>query len=242
MTDNSRMGTRDGFRLTAPRTEEEIQALGHLSAEEKAAAVANLKKVPPSDGWFLLGNDPDFQGFYHIVERGILSLLKPEFQGEPGGLLNLICLEVARYIRCEWQGGIMATVTAGATGRWEKEDFDYAQLAMLDYPDSKLWTEKQRLILKYTRACLENSMTDELFNQARDTWGEKKMLRLIAWMGYTHTWAMIVNTCNLSWWEGPKPPVGEITPEMVKMFQAQIGKTWDGLQDLWNDETPMDAL
>ncbi|MBT8340780.1 MAG: hypothetical protein KJP07_12265, partial [Desulfatitalea sp.] len=69
-----------GIRLPIVRTAADIDKLPHLSDEEKALAKANLKKVAPSDGWYLLGNNPELQWFWQLIELALVHRLAPDAQ------------------------------------------------------------------------------------------------------------------------------------------------------------------
>jgi len=55
---------------------------------------------------------------------------------------------------------------------------------MMDYPESEVWSPEQQLMLRYSSAVLENTMTDALWKEAVDAWGVKMCLRYIQWIGY----------------------------------------------------------
>ncbi|NNJ99961.1 MAG: hypothetical protein HKP58_06065, partial [Desulfatitalea sp.] len=107
---SKRTKQQEGIRLPMARTDADIDALSHLSEAEKAAAKENQKRVPPSDGWLLLGNDPQLQAIARIDEIATVVLLEPDTQMIPGGPMNLICLEVARHMGNEWMFAAMAKV------------------------------------------------------------------------------------------------------------------------------------
>ncbi|MBT8340826.1 MAG: hypothetical protein HKP58_20370 [Desulfatitalea sp.] len=227
----------EGVRFPIIRSAADIETLAHLSEEEKALARENLDKIPGGEGWFLLGSDPELQGFLHIVELSIALLLAPDSQFVPFGGMNVGCIEVARQMGCEWQAGVLNVITASAIGTWVSDENCYhSQLGMLDFPDSALWTDEQRVTIKFIRACLENTMTDELFDQARKTWGEQKLLRHIAWVGFAHMWAMIINTANVGWHKVHQLPIPD---ESLKQgYESHIAKIFEDLQGVWAAVTP----
>ncbi|MBT8340827.1 MAG: hypothetical protein HKP58_20375 [Desulfatitalea sp.] len=230
-------GSASETRMRIVKTPEDVAALSHLSEEEKAMARENLGKIPGGEGWHLLGNDPELQGVLHLFELSVQALLKPDLQFIPFGPMNIACIEVARHMKCEWQAGALSVSTASAIGTWlSKEDCFHSQLGMLGFPDSKLWNDEQRLTIKFIRACLENKMTDELYNQARETWGQQKLLRIIVWIGFCHMWSMLINMAKVTW---PKMHVAPLPNEsMMSAYHSHTAKTWENLQGVWASVVP----
>ncbi|MBT8342535.1 MAG: hypothetical protein HKP58_06035 [Desulfatitalea sp.] len=220
----------EGIRLPILRTHADIDASSHLTEEEKAMAKDNLTRVPPSDGWYMLENDPEMQALANIHENGLIGLLDPDFQGIKGGPMNLVCLELARLTGCEWMASFLAKI--GMTSPLSSDDWDPAQLAVLSFPDSKLWSENQRLALKFIGACYNHAMTDELFEQARKAWGEKRVLRFIFFIGYVNTWAMVENACNLTF----TPVSSEAKVAANETEKLGIDDVRKGLKALWNSK------
>lgn len=228
----------NGIRLPLIHTAADIDALPHLSSEEKTLAKENLGKVAPSDGWFLLGHDPVGQAIWQLVELGIVKFIEPDSQAIPGSPMNVICFEVGRHIGCEWTNGLMAVITTAVQGMFKKPDWNHAKLALIAFPDAKAWTDQQRVSIKFARACLTNTMTDEVFNETREIFGEKKILRYILWIGYVHAWAMIQNACNLTYFSETKPSpstMTSITPEQVGAIRQAMEDLWKSLWALCSD-------
>lgn len=202
------------FRLPEIRTPAEFDAASHLSAEETALGKTLLKKIPDSDGWAILGNDPELQALWAIMERQYMAFFE-SFQGVPLSQMNLITLIAARHAGSDYVFGLLAALTVRQIAAY-KMPLDYgAKLAVLDSPDSVLWTEQERLVLQFTWASLQNRMTDELFAQARAAWGEKTLLRSLAWASYVSMWGMVANTLNMKFHADMIPPGFAIPPEAV---------------------------
>ncbi|MBT8342281.1 MAG: hypothetical protein HKP58_18280 [Desulfatitalea sp.] len=219
-----------GIRLPIIRCDEDVDTIPHLNDEEKAAAKENLRRIPPSDGWLVLTNDPEMQAVASIYENALIGILAPDFQGISGGSMNLICHAVGRLAGCEWMSALMAKL--GLSAPKTAEGWDPAQLAMLAYPDSALWSEEQRLTLKFVEACFTNTMTDELFAQARETWGEKRLLRHIFFIGYVHSWAMLENSCNLAY----TPVASDVKVAPDETEKLGVDDVVKGLRSLWNSK------
>ena len=56
--------------------------------------------------------------------------------------------------------------------------------ALMQFPESEVWSDEQRLMLRWSRAVIDNTMTDELWADAVKAWGEKMTLRYIQFLGY----------------------------------------------------------
>ena len=52
-------------------------------------------------------------------------------------------------------------------------------LQLMDFPESEVWNDDQRLMLKFAKAVLDNTMTDELWKEAVDAWNPKMCVRYI---------------------------------------------------------------
>ncbi|MBT8342532.1 MAG: hypothetical protein HKP58_06050 [Desulfatitalea sp.] len=223
------------FRLPLIKTLADVEALSHLSKEEKAVAVENFTRIPPSDGYYMMGNDPDLQSFWRLMEMEITSLLFPDHQGVPFGPMNLITLEVARHSGNDYLLGFMQHVTANTIGDFDKPYDNYQKLGMLENADSAMWTDEERMIIKFTRACLESKMTDELFEQARAAWGEKKLLRYIAWVAFVQQWGTLQSALDMKFLpETMSFPRGIMGPEAVGAAVSKLKDTKDKVREFWN--------
>lgn len=237
MTDNQSPQPAQKYRLPIINSAEGINGLSHLSSEEKELGMDNLKKIPPSDGWFLLANDPEAQAFYAMTEQGILNLLAPDTQFDPGSPMTLSCLLIGRLMNCEWMVGCMSFISVKHIELWGTEDFKAEQIGMLDFPDADCWTAEQSLTLKFTRACVEHTMTDEVFAQAREMWGDKRLIRMIIWFGFCQTWVMLQNSTGMKF-ESDAVPEGGIPKQAVPMLHAKTADTWKGYMSIWAKQTP----
>ena len=223
------------FRLPVIKTPADVEALTQLSEDEKALALENLKKIPPTDGWYILGSDPDIQAFWQIWERELTALLYPDMQAVPFSPMNLITLEVARHSGNDYLIGLVRQVTSVTIADFNKPYDSYAKLAMLEYPDSAVWTDEERLTLKFTAACLENTMTDELFAQAQAAWGDQMILRYIAWIGYVYQWAILENVLGMRFEPAAMNfPRGSMSPAVIDAITLKIKPTKEEVRKFWN--------
>lgn len=228
---------KDSFRLPVIKTPADVKKLKDLDKGETALGLENLKKIPPTDGWYILGSDPDLQAFWQIWERHLLALLSPDMQAVPFSPINLMAHEVARISENDYLIGIFRQLTAVNIADFNKTnpDEDYTKLGLLEYPDSQVWSAEERLALKFTQATLENSMTDELFQEARNTWGDKMTLRYISWIGYVYQWAILENVLGMTFVpETMSFPKGSLSPEVVDTIVKKIEPTKYQVREFWN--------
>ncbi|MBT8342100.1 MAG: hypothetical protein HKP58_14395 [Desulfatitalea sp.] len=226
-------------RLPIVKTPADVAALTNLSKEEKEMALVNLKKVPLSDGWALLGSDPELQAFMHIIEQQSTALLDGDFQGAPFSPMNLVTLAVVKHTGNDYMDGLFSALTAVEIGQYKLSKDEYMKLGVLDNPDSCLWNDEERLSLKFASAVLNNTMTDELFEQARTTWGEQKLLRLFFWMSFAHTWGMLNNMMNIKLLPEMVQQMKQgLPPEAVAMLVGKYQKTRTDLKAFWDENIP----
>ncbi len=229
------------FRLPMPGTIEELAALPYLDEDDLAIAEKDLKAIPLSDGWkLMIGANPEAAALWSMMESGAAKLLEPDFQGIPHGDMNLICFGVAQHTKCQWMTGIMSAATVAAAEQGGP-DFNLAQLAHHAHPESSLWSEAQKLTLRFTEAFLSGTMTDDLFEQGRATWGEKKLMAHMLWIGFVTTWAMIENACNMTWehgsvWAVPTPQGTALREKLSEENMRGMRATWMKYADLVAEE------
>ena len=82
-------------------------------------------------------------------------------------------------------------------GGWASEGagITRTKLLLLDLPDDDIWTDDERLALKFVAAAFQWEMTDELWEAAQDAWGERWLLSVLAMLvqyyGYSLRFAVI---------------------------------------------------
>lgn len=220
-----KIAERPEFRLPRIRTPEDVDSLTYLSEEEKALALGNLKTIPLSDGWAIVGNDPELQAFWHLMEREYIALSEGDMQAVPFGHMNLMALETSRLAGSDYIFGLFSALTVRQLEPYDMSLQDARKLALLDFPKSELWTDEERLVLEFTRATLENRMTDELFAHALDSWGEKKLLRSIGWISFVNMHSMVANVTNMKFYPEMLPPGRGAPPQLVDKLRALAQKT-----------------
>lgn len=69
------------------------------------------------------------------------------------------------------------------------------------YQVSDAFDDEERFVVAYTRAVLDNTVTDELFEQGRELYGTKEMVELTAVIGYTNYKVMIYRALQAFEWK-----------------------------------------
>ena len=219
------------FRLPQIQTPADVDALSHLSDEEKAYGKVVLKKIPTSHGWLVLGHDPELQATWHLLEREDTALLEGDFQGVPFGPMHLISLETSRQTGNDYVHGLFCALTVRQIEAYGLPADDAAKIALSANPESGIWNEEERLIIRFTQAVLENKMTDELFEQVRTAWGEKRLLRLFAWVNFVNMWARLANMLNMGFSPDMLPPGMKFPPQAIQGVTAFMQGTRMQLRD-----------
>ncbi len=220
-------------RLPFVNTPQDVDRLTDLTPEEKELAKKSLPKITDTEGWRILGNDPELQLLWQTVERVHMGLLD-DYQCIPFELMHLISLQASRYSGSEYMVGFFTLLTRRQVEAYNLPA-DYAVKAtMLEFPDSPSWTKEERLTLKFAEALFENTMTDELFNEARAAWGEKKLLRAISWASYVYMWGMTANALDLKYHPdlSLKPQI-ILTPDVVQQKIAGAKKMQKQMLDFY---------
>ena len=109
------------------------------------------------------------------------------------------------------------------------------KLELIDHPNSPVWTPEQSLMIRFTNAALDtDTMTDELFEEARAAWGENKILLYLTWIGYVDSVVRICDVAGLDYHLAMNPPPGAITREEIertvnfsnKKASKQLWENW----------------
>lgn len=168
----------------------DIDAADHLTPEEKEAAskrlLSSLNKFGRQPTLTVAANDPDgalasgraMDDLYALADN-----FGQRRHTRGGSLLNLLNFMVFKHTGDECLFGGLARYTRDR----RVPGFKSHHIAMLDYPDSEVWTPDQRLMLRYAKAVLDNTMTDELWDEAVKAWGIKMCMRYISFMGFFWT-------------------------------------------------------
>jgi len=225
---------KGGLRLPCIEKPEDVDALTYLTDDQKEYGKRNLTMVPPTAGWLMLGNDPDVQTFWQVMEREYTSLMDGEMQAVPFSFMNLANMVIAKHTKNEYLWGVMAACTSDAIHDY---NFGYegdVKIQMIEYPESSCWSEDERLYIVFVKALIEFNMTDEIFQKSIDSWGESLTLRRISWVCYVYGYAILLDALNMKFdIKTDIFPYGTWTPEAIKMTTDNLSGTKDQIRKLW---------
>jgi hypothetical protein len=178
-------------RLKPLHTVADVQAIPYLDEEEKQLAIDLLLR-----SLRLYGNQAtmtvattlhDPKGAQAKFKYGeelsaLIGNTGDKRHTVQGTLLHLMVLSVLKFTKDE---ALVGALSAG-NGKMAP-GFKPHHLMLMDFPESEVWNDEQRLMLRYVRAVLDHTMTDELWNQAVQAWGVKMCLRYLQYMGHFFT-------------------------------------------------------
>jgi hypothetical protein len=119
-------------------------------------------------------------GAYGDAIRPLVTPTKADGHTVGGTILNLLVMQTHRHTRDEC---LLAGLARFAADR-HAPGFKVHHYALLDFPESEVWSDEQRLMIRWSKAVLDNTMTDDLWRQAETAWGVKMCLRYIQFIGY----------------------------------------------------------
>ncbi len=229
-----------GYRLPLLDSEEKIDALDYLDEGQKTFAKENLPKVPLTDGWRMLGNNPDVQALWQIIERDLTSLME-DMQGRPFHFMWFTNLLVEAKLK-DLYG--CAVTRSGSVSTVYDHGYGYdglVKLMMIDFPEADCWNDEERLCINFINAFLDGTMTDELFQEAIDTWGESRVVLHMSWICYIYSMTMMLRSLNMKW-DSKKEvfPFGSWVPENVQAILDGIVGTHLQVRDLWREMNDFD--
>ncbi len=233
--------TPGGLRLPMVKVPEDVDKLDALSPEEKEFAKKNISMVPGTEGWWMLGNDPTTQAFWQFTERLFTSTLGSTQMTAFN--FQMISLNViVKELNCEYAQGIMGySGLCCALDQNIDMNLASAKMMLLDHPESDVWSQEERLSINFTNACLKNTMTDELFQEALDTWGETKTVRYMAWVGYGWFMTMMENVLGMKHDPALSWPKGLYTNENVQNAVDMVADTQEKFLAFWSSLSSFDT-
>lgn len=181
----------------------DIEKLSYLDAEDKLAAadvlVNSLRKygAQPTPTVRTAAHDPkgakvkfDYgQAVYDLVDN-----TGDRRHTRGGTLLNLLAVRILRHVGDE----LLATSIAAGNGT-SVPGFKPHHYALMDHPENEVWSDDQRLMLRWSKAVIDNTMTDDLWDQAVKAWGVKMTLRYIQFLGYFWAGGLRNRTLNMTY-------------------------------------------
>ena len=171
-------------RLPALNVPADYENLSYLDDEEKELCgvqlVSRLEKFDsqPTVTVATAAHDPKAARLRSAYGGALMALSAPTYETRHlvgGTLLNLLVLTVMKFAGDET---LIGGITRG-TYEHHLEGFKPHHVALMDFPDSEVWNPEQRLMLRYAKAVLENTMTNELWEEAVTRWNAKMCVRYI---------------------------------------------------------------
>ena len=191
-----------GARVRLLHKPADWEDLNHLSDSEKDLAGKVLVNYLEHFGteaphWTsALLNDPELYVATAGGTQAIRKLLDDAYLADDpqvrGPVADLMYVSIMKHRGCQ-QG--METYIENYLGR---DTYDPRKTVLIDFPDSDVFSPEERLAIKFSKAVLENTMTDEIFNEALERWGIKMTLRYIAFIGMYLSVTMILDTLALT--------------------------------------------
>lgn len=162
--------------------------------------------------WLIHAHDPEFEHAMHTWYREMLGLVAGP-GSDPNSLFRLDAERspdlrrwalMMLWMHCELLPSEYIRVTVIDTMP-EIAGVSYEQLFLLDKPDSDIWDDDQRLVLKFIKAFFAFEMTDELFDAAVQAWGPKMILRSAGLLMYYYLMNLLYEATGLDRFKGLTP-------------------------------------
>lgn len=175
------------LRLTPLYSKDLIEKADHLTADEKAEALANIERLQAmlgqvSEPSAIAQNDPEGARAFVGVATALNALVGNAAADEHvkgGTILNLLVVNAVRSVG----DPMLLSMLLGVASKRMLDGFQPYFWMLMDYPENECWTEEQALALKFSRAVLDGKMTDAIWNGSVEKWGVKGVMRYIHFMG-----------------------------------------------------------
>lgn len=193
--------TRPG-RLKPLRTVEDINAVPYFDDEDREVATEMLLRsirIYGNQATMTVAtmiHNPKLaraKATYGEVMSQLVGNVGDTRHTTQGSLLHLLILSVLRFCKDEALVGALSAGNGRAVPTWKPH-----HLALMDYPESEVWSEEQRLMLYFARAVLYQDMTDEIWDKAVKAWGVKQVLRYIQYAGHFFTTGIRNNALKIT--------------------------------------------
>lgn len=173
-------------------------------------------------------NDPDSYLVYNAFFSGIKKLLADMYLDAQvrSSVLDLIYVNVMKHRNCQFG---WATYIENYVGR---ETFDVRKTVMIDFPDADIYSPEERLAIRFSKAVLDNTMTDEIFSEAVERWGPRITLRLIYFIGAYLTTCLLTDTLNIVDPYNGVPSDYRHAPKSWEHFDSQVEEEQGFLAEL----------
>jgi hypothetical protein len=123
-------------------------------------------------------HDPRAARIRSAFGGALMALAAPTYETRHlvgGSLLHLLVLTTVKWAKDECLTAALSATTRDHVLKGFKPHHIY----LMDFPDSEVWNSEQRLMLRYAKAVLDNTMTDDLWKEAVDAWNPKMCVRYI---------------------------------------------------------------
>jgi hypothetical protein len=176
-------------RLKPLRTKADIDAISYFDDEEREIALEYLLRSvrnygnQPTITVATAAHDPKGARAKARLNEALNPLIDNDGltrHTTQGSVLHLMVYLTLKHVNDECLVGALAT---GNVKRGAVPAFKPHHLAMVDFPESEVWSDQQRLSLKFTKAVLNSAVTDEIWDAAVKMWGVKKVLGYIQMIG-----------------------------------------------------------
>ncbi len=224
------------IRLPLVRTEEDVDKLTWLTDDEKEFGKKNLAKIPKTEGWMMLGNDPYTQAFWQFIERMNTALENDKgqhhMQCTPFCYLNICHMIVAKRSGNEYMLGCLGSSTIDGIAGYQSKN-GHEKMLLIDHPECSLFNDEERLAIKFVNALYDDDVSDELFQEALDMWGEQMTIRHMSWYCYVRSWVTILSVLGMKFDESMIFPTGTWTPDSVTLVTDNLQNTEPMFADFW---------
>lgn len=228
-----------GLRLPCINVDD-FEKLDYLTEEEKQMGIENITDahIVTTDGWLMLGNNPEIQSFWQLMESEIIAMQEGDFQSIPFGFMNLTNLLMSRLSNNDYMKAFMAASQDASCEGFGLGQDGMIKYAMLEDPDSTVWSEEERLCIKFITACIKNEMTDEIFQAAIDSWGEKKVITNMAWISFVWGWQMLLSALNVKFDYNTRIKRGTMSQAVCDKVIAGRKPTSENFRKFWRESAP----
>ena len=212
---------------------EAINAADWLSDAEKEMAIGNIDKIARSDGFWLLNNHPELARTFFGLGYQIFAACGdgPVVPGKAGQVLHM---EVARLLNCEFLLGTMNSAAA----KQAVSGFHPMMIGMVSEPDSPMWSEEQRMGIKFARALVQNNLTPELREEAIEMWGPQGVLAYTALTAWAWFWSTMTNALGLKWEHGASDQLENIGGSDIVEASKFFGTHVKAMKKYWDEAKP----
>jgi hypothetical protein len=139
-----------------------------------------------------MGSHPNFAMLAHNPRLADLMMTLTKYllsvpwvqRSDVHTLLIMICDK-----RLKSEDSYMAHYAGFGFGRGVSEE----KMAALDFPESAIYTDEERMIIEFAHAALDGDVPDDLFERARALYGDREMLEVAVSLAYWTFFPYFIN-------------------------------------------------